>query len=288
MAAASLLAAACGAGQVTASDGPRPRFAHPTGAEDVVVEVTEEGGFLPAGVALTRLPSLRATGDGRASTLGPQIAIFPPPALPNVVVADVDLQALLQAADEAGLLDDPPDYGEPPVADAPTTTVTITAEGRTVVHAAPALGVGDEVDGLTPDQREARRRLTAFLRAAHGLAVAHGEERYEAPAFAVWAAPAAGGAAGGDDDDGAGGGGVDGGDDGPAPAVVPWPLADVELAGAAGCVVVDGLAATTLRAALADAHQLTRFVQAAVVYEVWARPLLPGDDGCPPGALPTG
>ena len=56
-------------------------------------------------------------------------------------LADDDVAALVDAARESGLLDPPPDYGHPPVADVPTTYVTLQVDGRRYRHAAEALGL---------------------------------------------------------------------------------------------------------------------------------------------------
>ncbi|WP_225755664.1 hypothetical protein [Actinotalea sp. Marseille-Q4924] len=264
-----------------------------------MLQVVQAGGFVMPGYDFASVPPITVYEDGRAITHGPQIEIFPGPVLPNLLVAeltDEDLDAIVAAARDAGLLTESPDYGQPPVADAPTTSVTLTVDGETYVHAANALGLGDGTEppmdegivggedgadggsdemgqpqeiGLTPEQVEARTALNDFLAAVYDIVPTGEGEPYDVTAFAVAGRPADGGAAA---------------DPELAPQVVPWPLEEVALADLGECVVVDGDAAATLLETLADANQLTQFDEAGTTYEVWFRPLLPHETECPDGA----
>lgn len=92
-------------------DGPGRRHGHHAGAD---------AGDLP--------------GPGAGAASGSQVD-----------AATVD--GLLARAAKLGLLTGPLDFGHPPVADAPNTTVTIVADGRAHRHAAAALGISDEATG---------------------------------------------------------------------------------------------------------------------------------------------
>ena len=262
-----------------------------------VLQVVLAGGFVPMGYDFARVPELTVYGDGRAITHGPQIEIWPAPALPNLLVTeltDEDVAALVESAREAGLLGDVPEYGQPPVADAPTTTVTVTVDGMTYVHAANALGFGDGtgdagvaagdegvaaddgMSGLTDDERTARVALAEFVAGAHELVGTAGSgDPYEITAFGVFARPAVGTTV--PDDTLAA----------PEPGVEPelerqvltWPL-DVALAGEGECLAVDGEDARTLRDTLLQANAATAFEQDGVRYDAFFRPLLPHEDGC--------
>lgn len=278
-----VLVVACGqqvrtVGGGSASDSPEPAGGQP------VLQVAHVGGFLPVGAAFSQVPQLTVYPDGTAVTHGPQIMIFPGPALPNLLVhelTDEQLAGLEQLAADAGLLAGPKQYGDPPVADAATTVVTLRFGDDEVVHEAYALGLGERpsgdgglpgLDGVDAAAQDAREALSAFVEAASSLVTSQGEAHpYEAQAFAVLTRPVP------PDQPSP--------DPGMEPDVVAWPLPEVELAAATEhCIVLDGQAADTLRGTLRDATQLTRFEQDGAVYEVFTRPLLPGEEGCPEDA----
>ena len=74
-------------------------------------------------------------GDGTLIVPGPQIEIYPGPALPNLTATPVSedgIQAILQAARDAGLMDGDANYGDMCIADAATTVFTTTADGSDV------------------------------------------------------------------------------------------------------------------------------------------------------------
>lgn len=236
---------------------------HPTGADDVVLKVAFEGGFMPQEAAFTQLPTLLVSGDGRMFVQGPQLAIYPGPLLPNVLVSDIGedgVQDLLTIASEAGLFTDR-EYDPPQnVADAPDTVVTINGDGRTFVHRAYALGiVGGPGEG---EQDPDRANLQAFVDQVTGDLFddggAMGGNPFQPETYLIRVWP------------------VD-----PTteydvePTVVEWPQAvDVDLAAAAECLEVSaaGLAET-----FAAANQLTFFAQDGETYQVVVRPALPGD-----------
>ena len=109
---------------------------------------------------------LSVYGDGRAISQGPILAIYPGPALPNLQVATISpagMQRLLAAAREAGLLERGLDYGQPAVADGPTTTFTVAAEGEvfeTSIYYLSPENASDRV--LTKDQVALRARVESF------------------------------------------------------------------------------------------------------------------------------
>ena len=242
-------------------DDPSSTPADP-GAPLLRVEVS--GGFVMMGYDFSTVPSLTVYADGRAIVHGPQILIYPGPALPNLLVSSADTEALIGAALDAGLLGDAPDYGQPLIADAPTTFVTITVDGRTYRHAANALDItaGSAADlGLTDDQMSARAALAAFVADAHAQVGDDGEP-YEATALGIMGWSVLHDTA------------VE-----PAPQVLPWPL-DLALADAADCTLVDGSDAATLLETLAGANQASLYEQDSTIYQVYFRPLLPHETGC--------
>jgi hypothetical protein len=243
---------------------PVPDDTPGTPADDLLLQIEVSGGFVPMGYAFSNVPQLTVYADGRAIVQGPQILIYPGPVLPNLQVGAADVDAIIGAAVDAGLIAKPPDYGQPPIADAPTTFVTITVDGKTYSHAANALDIvsGPVADlGLTEDQLGARNRLAAFVAEAQEH-ITEGEP-YEITGFGLFAWPTP---------EAVGQGEIEA-------EVLPWPLA-LSLADATECTTVTGAEAATLLENLAGANELTQFEQDGTVYEVHFRPLLPHESGC--------
>jgi hypothetical protein len=234
-------------------------YEHPAGADDVVVSIAFEGGFVPVETVFTQLPTLLVTGDARQFSLGPVPAIYPGPLLPNVQVAEIGedgVQALLALADEHGLLQARDYEGPTNIADASDTVVTINADGETFVHRAYALGLDDGLGEGTGDTDEARADLLAFVEAATGIGDIE-TAPFEPSTYLVRAIPV----------DDLTGYEIE-------PTVVEWPLADVALADAEDCIAID---AAEISETFADANQLTFFEQDGVTYQLGVKPQLPGD-----------
>ena len=152
IAAVAILASACGrlndGGPGAGSSGPSGTsggIAHPTGADELVLRVEYQGGFVPYEFTLSSVPFWSLFGDGTLIVTGPQIEIHPPPALPNLLrtsITEEGVQAILEAARDAGLMDGDKDYGDMCIADAATTVFTTNANGSTSVVSAYALDVG--------------------------------------------------------------------------------------------------------------------------------------------------
>lgn len=222
---------------------------HPTGADDVIARIETGGGFVPIEYAFTAQPALLLTGDGRLlqpPAGGKQTRLIP---MTVAQLSEEQVQAFLDLAADAGLLATPPDYaddGGPQIADAPTTTVTLTAAGGTWRHEAYALGFNEETD--------ARVALSAFIDAA-GAAVLDVEVAAFVPdEVALFVQP------------------TDLERD-----VVAWPSEDVVLADVSGCQVVpaEGLVKT-----LSTTSLLATFSQDGALYSVSAAQVLPGDEAC--------
>ena len=83
--------AACGGDSDSpAADDSLPPVAdgyeYPTGADDVVIEYAEVGGFVLREFAFQQTPNVLISGDGRSFSPSAQIAIYPGPLLPAVQV----------------------------------------------------------------------------------------------------------------------------------------------------------------------------------------------------------
>ena len=243
----------------TVPEGSARTYEYATGADDVVIDVSYEGGFVPPELIFARTPAAMVTGDGRALSTGPVIAIFPGPLLPNVLQQSITpdgTQMLLALADELGLLADVEYARNDQIADATDTVVTITVDGTTYHHQAYALDIEPESD-------PARADLSTFVAAMTDLPSTVGDELgtdepFVPPAYLIRATPIDLSTTTFDVE----------------PTIEEWPAdAPVRLADAAECAelpVADG------EALFADATQLTFFTDGDVTYQVAAVQQVPG------------
>ncbi|MEX2422257.1 MAG: hypothetical protein WD670_10630 [Actinomycetota bacterium] len=169
--ATALLVSACGRlsddGGTTGSSGGG--IDHPTGADQLVLRVEYQGGFVPYEYILKRMPGWSLYGGGTVIVEGPVIEIYPGPAMPNLLaftLTEEAVQTILEAARDAGLLDGDASYGYPCIADAADTVFTVTAGGTTSVVSAYALEFSDPaMNDSCPDvDTEARAKLLEFSR----------------------------------------------------------------------------------------------------------------------------
>jgi hypothetical protein len=281
----ALLVAACQAGATprpTPSTTPSPGIAHPTGAADLVVRIENGGGFVAPTYQLRQLPWLSIYGDGSVMVLGPQIEIYPGPALPNVVtfrISEEGLQKVLEEALAAGLLGADAQYQYPSIADAGTTTFTVVAGGKRHVVSAYALSEGGAMDSqVDPETLRARTALLAFqeraldLRSWLGPAVIEPESAYRFEALRIFVAAA------------------QPADQGIEPGFVDWPLATplasfgdlvVGNLGDTRCAAVTGANLAKLLPAVQNSNELTVWRSGGKSYQLVLRPLLPDESGCP-------
>jgi hypothetical protein len=275
---AALALAACGGDDDTGSvppsteppdsGAPAGGVEHSTGADDLVLRVDTAGGL--AAPPVPDVPQISVYGDGRLITLGPTTLEYPGPALPNFqqgLLTEAELQELLGAAEAAGLLDStPPDYGDPPVTDLPTTAVTIDAGGVERTVGAYALDFADADVELEPAQREARQQLRDFLA---GIDVDVAAEGYEADAVAVFVRPFEANET-----------------DQELAERREWPAGDLAGTGEpvggsnARCLVIEGDDAPAVLEAAAGARAGDAWVSDGAEYLVDFRPLLPDETSC--------
>ncbi len=277
--AAALAGCSAGAGPPEPSPG---RIDHPTGPHDLVLRISTRGGLLPPDARLTELPVLSLYGDGRLITQGPQVAIYPGPAVPNLQVTRVSeagIQRVLRAASDAGLLGGNRHYDYPGIADAPTTTFTVEAAGSRHEVSAYALWEGTDPGRVPETDWRARQALLSFQRQlTHPRSWLGGDleaqdRPYEAHAMRIVVTPA-------------------------DPRTVPdqslvnvrdWPLtrplrtfADARARGVARCGVLTGAELASVRDELQASNQLTFWRSEGRTYRLVVRPLLPDEQGCPP------
>ena len=255
-------------------------IAHATGPSDLVLQVGYQGGYTPVDYQLTNMPFFSLYGDGTLITPGPQIEIYPAPALASIqqqTITEDGVQAILQAALDAGLGEakDMTDMGSVGIADAPDTVFTIRTDAldRTIrVYALSELGP-DRPQGMDRDEFEARQALSALVSDLNDLGSwlpagsIDGEQTgYEAPAARVYV------------------GEYRDAEDLPQPAIA-WPLdAPLGSFGSAdssygyGCTVVAGSDWTDSVMPLAEgANQLSPWRSEGTRYALVFRQLLPDE-----------
>jgi hypothetical protein len=254
----------------------------PIGSDQLVLRIEQVGGFVAVDYNLTRMPMVSLYSDGLVVTPGAQIEIYPGPALPALSQQRLSPDAvslLLQAAIDAGLDDDRDytDLGSMMVSDAPTTTFTLTVDGRTHTTQVYALDfhLGPNHDGMSQEEFQARKDLAAFQTKASDLSwlpagSVTDQGTYQPTALRIFSSPYQ-----------------------PDPALtqtpIAWPLTpglDVfggPMQGAPGemrCGTVAADAASSLLPLAEQANQLTPWTSDGKEYGLLFRPLLPDESGC--------
>jgi hypothetical protein len=272
----SLLTAACGRLTGAGSGAGADAIEHPTGPNDLVLRWEYVGGFVNPEALLGRIPAFSLYGDGSLVTEGPQIEIYPGPALPNLLVqtlSEEGIQEILSAARDAGLTNGDATYPYPCVADAADTRFTVVADGQTSVVTATAIGPNEAAcPGADLDARE---KLSAFWSKLGSLskwlpAGSVGQERpYRAEALRIYAQPYVST------------------DPELEQSSIRWPgpalasLGDpLETMQDLRCAVLDGTDASKVTDAAASANQLTPWTSGGEDFAVTFRPLLPDESGC--------
>lgn len=246
----------------------------------VIIEIG--GGFVPQGYDFRQPPNALIYSDGSAFGPGAITLQYPGPAVLPVFrtkATKAQLDEILAAAEEAGLTrGDKRDYGEPPVADAPNTTITVVADGKTHVTSIYALdiesppqpeGEPESQPFVSPDAEEARRQAQEFVKLV-GSVVTGGESTdYEPARYRVLPFPI---------DLNAPPPGPEAGVEAPPK---DWPFPQISLV-ANECVVVGGSDAPTFRDALRDANEITKWRPPSdELYTLAVRPVLPHEPDCP-------
>jgi hypothetical protein len=265
----------------SASGGPdsSPGTPETKPADALVLRVETGGGLVPPGVLLTELPTLSLYGDGRVITQGPQIMIYPGPALPNLIERNLSqsgVDAIVGAARKAGLRGEDRQFPLDTVADAPTTTFTLLTGGTRHVTSVYALGM-EESAGLPVRDREARKALTDFHARLTGLeswlpdGSVGPEHSFAIQKLRLFVRPGAPVA------------------EDPSLQQPPaeWPLSQPlsEFGGPAKqpelrCGVVAGDDLELLLPRVMQASQLTPWTSEGITYTLLFRPLLPDESGC--------
>jgi hypothetical protein len=261
---------------------PNP-IPYPTGENDLVLRIELQGGFVPWAHTLTTVPSASLFGDGRLIVPGPQIEIYPPPALPNLLVTKLNsegMQTILARAEAAGLLAGDQTYDDltSVIADAAHTVFTTNAGGQSSTVSVYALGLEGDVDVLSPERLEIYQTLTSFAEFVQsaptsmpGSSIDEPEQPYEIERLQLISADAA--ELSGDPEVGA--------------QELDWPLStplsemgDPYALMDSRCFVLEGDELATMLAVLETANAHARWKSGDQFYILYARPLLPDEQGC--------
>lgn len=216
------------------------------------------------------MPLVSVYADGRVISEGPEPAISPAPALPDVQVKRISTSEVGRLRDQAAAagVTQSGDLGRPRIADAVTTVFTLVTGSEKHVREAYALGMESAgSSGLTAEQVAARAKLQSLLDELSTQAQSGDEQPYQASAVAVVVRPWTPATAQTQPPDRTW----------PGPALPGQPVGQP----GASCVSASGDAARRLLDAAADASQATPWVTPDG--RRWAarfRPLLPGESGC--------
>lgn len=262
-------------GGITTTGPSGDSVIHPTGPDEVILRVDFGSGFVPISYNLTRLPQFTLYGDGTVIVLGPTIAIYPGPALPNLQTTKISeeaVQAILSAAREAGLFSTGVDYGRPGITDVGTTIITINADGTSYESSIYALGM--EADpALTMEQQQARAAISALLGKLQDTQPFETVELTWAPydysALAIYSVAVNATDLPGPED--------------VQPNRLEWPLGDLSMIGEPvqpegfRKVVISGDDLATLKPLFDQATQITLWTVGDREYNLYFRPLLPDE-----------
>ncbi|RSM67914.1 hypothetical protein DMB66_14420 [Actinoplanes sp. ATCC 53533] len=274
-----LLLSACAqqtaAGAPSTAPSPDASSAPPAGADDaLVLRVSSAGGFVPPSAIVGRLPQTSVYADGRVIFEGPVPAVYPGPALPNVqwgTISPATLQQLIDKAVAAGVKQGT-DFGQPGVADAPTTEVTVqTAAGKQTAAAVALREARPDDPQLTKAQQQARAKLSTFIDELSELTAkltTSAPEGYQPEILAAIVQPYT-------EPEGQPGRPLT--MDWPGPALPGEKLSpNLELT----CVAVTGAQLDAVLGAAKNATANTPWVWASKSWSVQLRPLLPEETGC--------
>lgn len=273
---------------------------HPTGADEAILVVSNQGGFVMPEFTVRNMPAFVLLGDGRVIMQGMQTLEFPGPALPALqerTLTEEGIQAVLKAVEQTDLFAGDLELRGlmAMVADAPDTVFELNAAGldtTVLVYGLGFLMPDMEVPDLDPAEADAHEALTALndrLLTIDAWLDAdmwepEGWQPYEPEAFRLYVTDVTGQPIEGGEQPG---------------QVRDWPTDDDpaafgDLAGdflgpGTRCGVVDGELGATWLAELTQARENTLWSDDGERrFRVLARPLLPHEDpACPevaPGA----
>lgn len=256
-----------------ASATPSPSPSPSADANVAIVRIETVGGFMPPQFILRRYPELVLYADGRLITQGPQIDLYPGPALPSLVLTQLTqrgIEQVLEWARQAGLVGPDRMLGQM-IPDAGFTNFTIVyPDGAHTTSLSPGMGEGvpDPAIGALQQFEQVLLNVRTWLPDD----VIGDDAAYASDRMWIIANPA-------------------------DPQNMPdpqlsttrdWPLGALAAIGQPmsfgddyRCAVIEGDDLQTLQALLGDANELTLWQSEDALYQVLFHPMLPDDEGCP-------
>lgn len=276
----ALMLSACADAPTAGGGSTSPGMSHSGEPSDLLLRWGYEGGYTPPEFQLTNLPSFSLYGDGTVVRPGPQMEIYPGPALPSIEMARIDeagIQAILEAALDANLdaVGDLTDMGSVGIADAADTVFTARfGDINRTVRIYALSEMGGQMPGMADDEFEARKKLLRLVEQLGSLETWLPEgsvseaTAYDPTGVRVFVSD------------------FRGQPDLPQPTV-EWPLTTPlqgigEKAGAGfRCIAVTGAEwAEQLLSVVQTANQLTPWTSEDERYAIAFRPLLPDEAAC--------
>jgi hypothetical protein len=249
--------------------GPSPTPG-PADGNAAVIRIEQTTGMMPPWETMRWYPTVVLYGNGRQIAQGPQIEIYPGPALPNLVVTHFSQHGVdqaLQWAAEAGLQGEDRLLG-PMLLDAGALVFTVVTPAGTHHSSVSDMSANDpEIVAL----REFQDVLTS-LRQWLPEDVANDEAPYQWDRLRVISFPA---------------------DPANLPdpnlvTTVDWPLDSLATLGVSWsepanyrCFGLSGDDLAAARSLFEQANELTLFRSDDVLYQLYLHPLLPDDEACP-------
>ena len=263
--------------ELTTTGSPGGRSGDP-----LFVSIEVGGGFVPQGHDFRQAPTAVIYSDGQAFTPGAITLQYPGAAVLPVIEAQLtesQVDEVLQAAEKAELTGESRDYGQPPIADAPTTTITVVIDGQTHVARIEALqeasgDFGESAQpppGMSEEAIEARRKAREFVDFVGSLLGPAGGDEYEPERYRVLplAVPS-------NEPSPAGDPAAE-----PQPQVRDWPFPEIELV-ENECLAVKGADAASFREVLRESNEITRWQTSdGRLFTLAIRPVLPHEPDCP-------
>jgi hypothetical protein len=253
----------------TATPAPSPS---PVGNADVaVIRIEQTPGMLPPWESMRWYPYVALYGDGRLIMQGPQVDMYPGPALPNLQVTHFSQHAVEQAlvwAAEAGLRGEDRQLG-PMILDAGELLFSVTTPAGTHRTSVTDISVDDPAINALREFQDVMTSLATWLPED----VASESAPFQFDRLRVISFPA--------DPQSL-----------PDPAfatTVDWPLdSDLATLGVSWsepaqyrCFELAGDDLATALPVFAAANELTLYESADVTYQLYLHPLLPDDEACP-------
>lgn len=254
----------------TANPTPTLTPSSPPNANVAVIRIEQTGGMMPPWETMRWYPTVALYGDGRLITPGPELGLYPGPALPNVTMVRFSRDGVEQAlawAAEAGLQGPDRQLG-PMILDAGELVFSVVGPNGTHRTSVTALSADDPQIGALRQFQDVISNLAAWLPED----VTSQPGPYPWDRLRVVSFPAD--PANMPDPDRA--------------QVVDWPLADLASLGVSWsepaqyrCFELTGDDLAVVRPIFESANELTLYRAADVDYQLYLHPLLPDDEACP-------